>query len=95
MAAQKIYDGYPKGINNLGLVYWKQGDVKQARELFLKALDFPFPYYGALENLALVSLEEGKIEEAKMWLGKFYSGDKMAVDNYLQNYLLTNNNANK
>lgn len=86
LAAQAIYDGYPKGVNNLGLVYWKEGDIKQARELFLKAVSLPFPYYGAWENLALVSLEEGKTDEAREWLLKFYAGDKITAEAIIQNY---------
>ncbi|MDP2708909.1 MAG: tetratricopeptide repeat protein [bacterium] len=87
LAAQKIYDGYPKGINNLGLVYWKEGDNAKARQLFLKALDLKFPYYGAYENLALVSLEEGKIDEARDWLIKLYAGNGALADAYIENYL--------
>lgn len=86
LAAQKIYDNYPKGVNNLGLVYWKEGDLKTAQELFLKALSSRYPYYGAYENLALLSLEQGKIKEARLWLMMFYSGDKASVDNYMANY---------
>ena len=87
LAAQQIYDGYPKGINNLGLVYWKEGDNAKAREYFLKALDFRFPYYGAYENLALVALGEGKINEAREWLLKFYSGNQEATETYIQAFL--------
>lgn len=87
LLANSIYDGYPKGVNNLGLVYWKEGNNAKARELFLKALSFKFPYYGAYENLALVSLGEGKIDEARSWLMKLYSGDQLAADNYIGNYL--------
>jgi len=84
LAAQEIYGGYPKGINNLGLVYWKEGDNAKARELFLKALDFRFPFYGAYENLALVALGEGKTDEAREWLLKFYSGNKEVAEAYIR-----------
>ena len=87
LAAQGIYDGYPKGINNLGLVYWKEGDNEKAREYFLKALNFEFPFYGAYENLGLLSLQEEKYDEAKKWLIEFYSGNENAADLYIQNYL--------
>lgn len=87
LAAQQIYDGYPKGINNLGLVFWKEGDNGKAREYFLKALDFRFPYYGAYENLALVALGEGKIDEAREWLSKFYSGNQEVAEAYIQAFL--------
>ncbi len=86
LAAQQIYDGYPKGINNLGLVFWKEGDNQKARELFLKALSYKFPYYGAYENLALLALGEGKIGEARQWLLKFYSGNEDVADAYIKNY---------
>jgi tetratricopeptide (TPR) repeat protein len=87
LAAQNIYDGYPKGINNLGLVYWKEDDKEKAREYFLRALDFEFPFYGAYENLALMDLEDGKRDEAKEWLLKLYSGNEKAADLYIETYL--------
>lgn len=83
--AEKIYGGYPKGLNNLGLVYWKKGEKEKARIYFLKALDFKFPYPGAYENLALMALESGQIEEARKWLVLFYGGDKLAAEAYIQN----------
>jgi len=82
--AEKIYGGYPKGLNNLGLVYWKKGEKERARTYFLKALDFKFPYPGAYENLALLALESDQIEEARKWLILFYSGDKLAAETYIQ-----------
>jgi len=89
LLSQKIYDGYPKGINNLGLVYWKKGQREKAREYFLRALSFKFPYYGAYENLALMALEENKTEEAKDWLLKFCSGDEKTAEMYIKSYFLS------
>ncbi|MFH0803932.1 MAG: tetratricopeptide repeat protein [Candidatus Tagabacteria bacterium] len=86
LQAQKIYDGYPKGVNNLGLVYWKEGNKEKARELFLRALSLRFPYYGAYENLALMALEEGNLEEAKKWLLEFYSGNEEMTEFYINSY---------
>ncbi len=87
LKAESIYDSYPKGVNNLGLVYWKQGDRETAKKYFLRALSFDFPYYGAYENLALMAIEEKNRHEAEKWLMEFYSGDKAAVDDYIEKYL--------
>jgi tetratricopeptide (TPR) repeat protein len=87
LTAQNIYGGYPKGINNLGLVYWKEGDKEKAREYFLKALSPEFPFYGAYENLALMDLEDGNYDEAKKWLLEFYSGNEKVADFYIAAYL--------
>lgn len=86
LRAEQIYDGYPKGINNLGLVYWKEGNRELARKYFLRALDFDFPYYGAYENLALMAIEDKNWAEARKWLLKLYSGNKEAVDSYIEPY---------
>ena len=86
LRAEQIYDGYPKGINNLGLVYWKEGDRELARKYFLHALDFEFPYYGAYENLALMAIEDKNWAEAKAWLMELYSGSEEAADSYIRLY---------
>ena len=86
LAAQEIYDGYPKGVNNLGLIYWKEGNAEKARELFLKALSLPFPFSGAYENLALMAAQEKNWAEAKDWLLKFYSGDSQAAEAVIRAY---------
>jgi len=83
IAAQTIYDGYSKGVNNLGLVYWKTGRREAAREQFYQALKEPYPYPGAFENLALMSLEENDVVAANRWLFLFFSGDERAVAAYL------------
>lgn len=90
VAAEKIYNGYPKGLNNLGLVYWKKGQKEKAQEYFLKALDFKFPYIGAYENLALMALESGNIKEAEKWLTLFFGGDKQSAKNYIEDMTSTN-----
>ncbi|MDP3800451.1 MAG: tetratricopeptide repeat protein [bacterium] len=82
--AEKIYNGYPKGLNNLGLVYWKKGEKEKAKTYFLKALDFKFPYPGAYENLALMALESGNIKETRKWLMLFYNGDQQAAEDYIK-----------
>lgn len=89
-AAEKIYDGYPRGLNNLGLVYWKKGDREKARAYFLKALDSELPYYGTYENLALMALESGDIKEARKWLMLFYSGDTLATEDYVKRMMIKN-----
>lgn len=88
LAAEKIYNGYPKGLNNLGLVYWKKGERDKARAYFLKALDFKFPYPGAYENLALMALESKNINEARKWLILFYDGDTLAAEDYIKKRIL-------
>ena len=90
LAAEKIYNGYPKGLNNLGLVYWKKGEKDKAREYFLKALDFAFPYTGAYENLAMMALESGDIKEARKWLTLFYGGNKIAAEDHIKNLIQKN-----
>ena len=90
VAAEKIYNGYPKGLNNLGLVYWKKGEKEKAKEYFLKALDFKFPYPGAYENLALMALESGDVKEARKWLILFYDGDRMATEEYIKKQISPN-----
>jgi len=65
------------------LVYWKTGRRQEARAQFYKALAGPYPYPGALENLALMSLEENDIASAKRWLLQFFSGNERAAAAYL------------
>ena len=86
LASLQIYDGYSRGLNNLGLVYWKKGDNSKAREFYIKALTAKFPYPGAYENMVLLYLSENNIEMAKRWLRIIYGGNKGMVNAYIRQY---------
>ncbi len=81
--ANQIYDHYTKGVNNLGLIYWKTGRRDLAKQEFEKAMTPPYPYIGALENLALMSLEEGDSKKARTYLIEFFNGNGFKADEYI------------
>lgn len=66
--ARSIKPIYSKGLNNLGLVYWKLGEKDKAEKMYLEALQQEFPYPGAYENLIRLYVEENRYADAKRWL---------------------------
>ena len=70
--SREIKPVYSKGINNLGLVYWKQGNDKDALRLYHEALRQEHPYGGAVENLILLYRSQGDTEGALRWLRIMY-----------------------
>lgn len=85
--ARSIKPIYSKGLNNLGLVYWKIGENKKAEEMYHAALMQDFPYDGTYENLALLYLSEGKIDLAKHWLTYLYPNNEDLVNSLIKNYI--------
>ncbi len=81
--ANQIYDHYTKGVNNLGLIYWKTDRRDLAKQMFEKAMTPPYPYIGALENLALMSLEEGDSKKARTYLIEFFNDNEFRADEYI------------
>ncbi|MEX2052269.1 MAG: DUF1736 domain-containing protein [Candidatus Paceibacterota bacterium] len=84
--AMSIKPIYSKGINNLGLVYFRLGQNEKARKLYLEALRQEFPYFGAAENLVLLYLTENKPEMARHWLRYLYPGNENLIKNFIDNY---------
>ena len=76
---------YSKGLNNLGLVYWKQGENREAENLYMQSLQQEFPYYGAIENLVLLYLSERDYTKARHWLQVLYPNNEKLVDSIIQN----------
>lgn len=66
--SKAISPTYSKGLNNLGLVYWKQGKNREAGEMYHQALLQKYPYPGALENLALLYASENDFKSRDRWL---------------------------
>ncbi len=50
---------------NLGIVYWRQGDIDLAFATFLRGLDLEPHRAALLHNLAALDLELGRVEEAR------------------------------
>lgn len=88
--ANQIYGYYMKGVNNLGLIYWKTGRRDLAKQMFENATNHPYPYVGALENLALMSIEDGDTAKAKKYLVEFFSGNESAADQYIGSQCILN-----
>jgi protein O-mannosyl-transferase len=59
---------YSKGLNNLGLVYWKQGRNREAEALYHQSLTQKYPYAGSIENLILLNLSEKDADGSLRWL---------------------------
>ena len=85
--ARDIKPIYSKGLNNLGLVYFRKGDNVKARELYLEAIKQDFPYGGAYENLVLLYLKENKLDLVRHWLTYLYGNNKKLIDGTIENYL--------
>ncbi len=79
--SQSIQPIYSKGLNNLGLVYWKQGRFEEAERLYHESLKQRYPYPGAIENLVLLNISEGDENGALRWLRIMYPN---ADDSFLR-----------
>lgn len=66
--SREIKPIYSKGLNNLGLVYWKQGRVSEARELYFESLRQKHLYPGTIENMILLKLGERDEVGVLRWL---------------------------
>lgn len=73
---------YSKGLNNLGLVYWKMGRDKDASRLYHEALMQKYPYAGTIENLILLNMDEQDENGTLRWLRiKYPNVDDSALRN--------------
>ena len=88
--ARGIKPIYSKGLNNLGLVYFKKGEIEKAKELYYEALRQDFPYSGAIDNLILLYLSQKDKIHAKRWLMYLYPNNEKEVDALIENYLIEN-----
>ncbi len=66
--SREIKPIYSKGLNNLGLVYWKMGHNSEAERLYHEALTQKYPYAGAIENLILLNQSEQDENGVLRWL---------------------------
>lgn len=55
----------PEPYNNLGVVYWHQGDFAGAQTCWEKALSLNPRHQAAMLNLGLAFLRDGRVEEAR------------------------------
>jgi len=60
-------------LNNLGVIYYNEGDIATAEQYFLKAIATNEDYTDAILNLALLFIESSKIEKACLCLEKYTS----------------------
>jgi len=86
LAAHEIYDKYTKAINNLGLVYWKTDRPQEARQEYFRAIKNWPPYEGVYENLILLEISQGNIEQARKWIRVIFFGNPKAIDTYFKKY---------
>lgn len=69
----KVIELYPddvRGVNNLGMIYYEQGKVADAKRLFAKALKMAPECPSINYNNGLVALAENNIEKAEEFFGK-------------------------
>jgi pentatricopeptide repeat protein len=88
--ARNIKPIYSKGLNNLGLVYFRNKEYDKAIELYHEAIRQDFPYSGAFENLILLYLDQGNMKMAKHWLMYLYPQNESEIDLLIKNYLEEN-----
>ena len=69
--SRSIKPVYARGLNNLGLAYWKIGEIDNAIASYHQALIQRVSYPGAIENLVLLYLSVGDNEGAGRWLKLF------------------------
>ncbi len=84
--SRAIKSVYSKGLNNLGLVYWKQGKNREAEQMYYESLKQKYPYHGAIENLVLLYLSEGDLESAERWLRVMYPNSEEMVKKTIKGY---------
>ena len=70
--SREIKPIYSKGLNNLGLVYWKLGRNRDAERLYHEALTQKYPYSGAIENLILLYSSEKDQNKTTHWFRIMY-----------------------
>lgn len=68
--------------NNLGVEYFRKGDLARAEEYFRKSLDIMSIYAPALNNMGVISERQGKDDEAISYYKRAVEGDP----NYLLAY---------
>ena len=85
LISKNIKPIYSKGLNNLGLVYFRQGKIKEAKKLYFEALRQDYPYAGAIENLIPLYLQEKNIEKAKFWMTFLYPNQEELIDTTIKN----------
>ncbi len=90
LISKNIKPIYSKGLNNLGLVYFRQGKIKEAKKLYFEALRQDYPYAGAIENLIPLYLQEKNIEKAKFWMTFLYPNQEELIDTTIKKYLEEN-----
>jgi CHAT domain-containing protein len=87
--------GELKWINNAGAVYHDQGDSTRAAQAYRQALDLARQIdskediVNTLEDLAQVSVETGKLDEASVWLDQVTSMESAGGNLLRANMMLT------
>lgn len=66
----EIYPDEVRGVNNLGMVYYEQGKLADAKRLFAKALKMTPDCPSVNFNNGLIALAENDIEKAEEFFGK-------------------------
>lgn len=84
-----------KWISNAGAVYHDQGDLNRSAQSYRQALDLATQINSkedienALENLAQVSVESGKLDEASAWLDQIAPLESAGNNRLSANVMLT------
>lgn len=73
--ALEIYPGYVKALNNLGVLYLKQGLNDKAYVEFSKAVQFDTKFAPGYVNLARIAISKGNFGEAEPELKKAIAND--------------------
>ena len=69
--SRSIKPVYGRGLNNLGLAYWKTGEIDNAIASYHQALIQRVSYPGAIENLVLLYAGEKDYDSANRWFRLF------------------------
>ncbi len=68
LAGNALYKSPGLALNNLGWAYYNKTDLKKARFKFLEAIAMAPKLCPAYNNLAMVQIDEGRLEKAKKTL---------------------------
>ena len=68
--ATQLYPNDARAYNNIGRLYYQQGNYDQARQYFQRTLDIDRNSSEAYANLGLLELLNGNLEEAENYIGR-------------------------
>lgn len=75
--------GYLEALNNLGVLFLKEGKTKEAVFYFRSSLEYKKDYAKAYNNMGLAMTQEGQTEQAAEYFGKAIELEPGSVEPYL------------